>query len=125
MLCRYEFPRNEMAPSRARAALAALEPPVKGLPWEDATLLVSELVTNSVVHGSGDQVVLLIDDRRPQHFRCEVVDAGSGFVPTARGDRSIGGWGLELVEKLTDSWGVREGSTHVWFELSPESDQSS
>ncbi len=125
MVRRHEFPRDELAPSRARAAIAALEPPVEGLPWEDATLLVSELVTNSVVYGSGDNVVLLIDDSRPQHLRCEVVDAGSGFVPTARGNRTVGGWGLELVEKLTASWGVREGSTHVWFELSPDSNEQS
>ncbi len=119
MVSRHVFPRDERAPSRARQAVAALDPPVSGLPWEDVTLLVSELVTNSVVYGSGENVVLLIDDKRPEHLRCEVVDGGSGFVPTARGDRTVGGWGLELVEKLTSSWGVREGSTHVWFELSP------
>jgi hypothetical protein len=28
-----------------------------------------------------------------------------------------GGWGLHLVETLSRRWGVREGSTHVWFEL--------
>ncbi len=28
-----------------------------------------------------------------------------------------GGWGLHLVEALTDRWGVYEGSTHVWFEI--------
>src|SRR5579872_4228037 len=106
MVCRYEFPRDELAPSRARAAVAALDPPPRGLPWEDATLLVSELVTNSVIYGRGDKVVLLIDDSRPKHIRCEVVDDGSGFVPKARGDRTVGGWGLELVEKLTSSWGV-------------------
>jgi|SRR5579875_355811 len=117
MVRRHEFPRNETAPGLARAAIAALDPPVRGLPWEDATLLVSELVTNSVVYGSGEKVVLLIDDSRPERLRCEVVDGGSGFVPTARGDREIGGWGLELVEKLAANWGVREGSTHVWFEL--------
>ncbi|HET9094564.1 MAG TPA: ATP-binding protein [Solirubrobacteraceae bacterium] len=120
MVSRYVFPRDEQAPSRARQAVAGLDPPVDGLPWADVTLLVSELVTNSVVYGNGENVVLLIDDKRPEHLRCEVVDGGSGFVPTARGDRAVGGWGLELVEKLTSSWGVREGSTHVWFELRPD-----
>jgi hypothetical protein len=28
-----------------------------------------------------------------------------------------GGWGLHMVETLSRRWGVREGSTHVWFEL--------
>lgn len=89
------------------------------------TLLVSELVTNSVVYGNGDNVVLLIDDSRLEKMRCEVVDGGDGFVPTAPGDRAVGGWGLELVEKLTTSWGVREGSTHVWFELGPDATDAS
>lgn len=123
MVCRYEFPRNELAPFKARQAVATLDPPLAGLPWADAELLVSELVTNSVVYGSGENVVLLIDDGRPARFRVEVVDGGSGFVPTARGDRKVGGWGLELVEKLASTWGVREGSTHVWFELSPDSNE--
>lgn len=122
MVRRYEFPRDERAPGRARDAIRGLDPPLEGLPWGDATLLVSELVTNSVVYGSGESVVLLIDDSRPERFGCEVVDAGSGFVPTARGDRAVGGWGLELVEQLTSKWGVREGSTHVWFELRPDRD---
>lgn len=120
MVRRYEFPRDELAPARARAAVRELDPPLDGLPWQDTELLVSELVTNSVVYGNGQSVVLLIDDSRPERLGCEVVDGGSGFVPTARGDRAVGGWGLELVEQLTSSWGVREGSTHVWFELSPE-----
>jgi hypothetical protein len=50
----------------------------------------------------------------------EVVDQGSGFVPVAR-DRpatEAGGWGLHLVETLANRWGVHEGSTHVWFEIS-------
>lgn len=117
MVCRHEFPRDELAPSRARAAMAALEPPPSGLPWEDATLLVSELVTNSVVHGSGETVALVIDDGRPGRLRCDVVDGGNGFVPRPRGDRVGGGWGLELVERLCSRWGVLVGPTHVWFEL--------
>ena len=38
--------------------------------------------------------------------------------PRPRHDQAIGGWGLDLVDRLAGSWGVREGSTHVWFELS-------
>jgi hypothetical protein len=41
------------------------------------------------------------------------------FVPEVR-DRpktEPGGWGLHLVEALTQRWGVFDGSTHVWFEI--------
>ena len=30
-----------------------------------------------------------------------------------------GGWGLHLVDQVATRWGVREGSTHVWFEIGP------
>ena len=48
-----------------------------------------------------------------------MIDQGVGFVPVAR-DRpatDVGGWGLHLVQTLSNRWGVHEGSTHVWFEI--------
>ena len=51
----------------------------------------------------------------------EVADTGPGFDPQCiehSGDRNTG-WGLFLVERLADRWGVRhEGpNKRVWFEL--------
>jgi anti-sigma regulatory factor (Ser/Thr protein kinase) len=117
MLHRLELARNELAPGAARAALGQVAPAVDPKASEDARLLISELVTNSVMHGGGEQVTVLIDADRPGILRCEVIDEGTGFTPRGRGDRVIGGWGLDIVERLATSWGVREGSTHVWFEL--------
>ena len=60
-----------------------------------------------------------MESRAPDRGRVEVVDHEAGFIPVAR-DRpatEVGGWGLHLVETLTERWGVREGSTHVWFEI--------
>jgi two-component sensor histidine kinase len=88
---------------------------------EDVRLLLSELVTNSVRHGAGDTVTILLDAEMPGSLRCEVIDDGHGFVPRARQGDATGGWGLDLVERLSTSWGVREGSTHVWFELATPS----
>ncbi|MDQ4124981.1 MAG: ATP-binding protein [Actinomycetota bacterium] len=85
----------------------------------DVMLLVSELVTNSVKYGEHGALRLQIEAKGPRRLRVEVVDQGVGFVPQAR-DRPLGepgGWGLHLVEALTDRWGVYEGSTHVWFEI--------
>jgi anti-sigma regulatory factor (Ser/Thr protein kinase) len=86
----------------------------------DAKLLVSELITNSVKYGSGGPVTLEVVSDGPGHMRVEVIDDGTGFVPVAR-DRErteVGGWGLHMVETLADRWGVHDGSTHVWFEVS-------
>jgi anti-sigma regulatory factor (Ser/Thr protein kinase) len=117
-----ELPRTLDAPGQARDAIARLDP---GLPEHvvpDMTLLVSELVTNSVKYG-GDGPVRLEITHSEDKIRTEIVDQGVGFTPVERdGDLSReGGWGLHLVEELTDRWGTYEGSTHVWFEIDPTS----
>jgi anti-sigma regulatory factor (Ser/Thr protein kinase) len=117
-----ELPRNLDAPAQARDALTQLDPSLPEHVLPDMTLLVSELVTNSVKYGGEGPVRLEIihsDDK----IRTEIVDQGVGFTPIERdGDLSReGGWGLHLVEQLTDRWGTYEGSTHVWFEIDPTS----
>jgi anti-sigma regulatory factor (Ser/Thr protein kinase) len=85
----------------------------------DVKLLVSELITNSVKYGGEGAVTLRIAAEGHGKLRIEVVDQGSGFVPRARTRPAteVGGWGLHLVQALSDRWGVYEGSTHVWFEI--------
>ena len=117
MMYRLELPRNQDAPGAARRAIADLRQTMDAPTYEDVQLLLSELVTNSVTHGDGESVIVLVDDDVSGKLRCEVIDDGHGFVPRARDDRAVGGWGLDLVEQIASSWGVREGSTHVWFEL--------
>src|SRR5689334_21649354 len=111
--------RDPLAPGCARRAVGqfaeALDPSVV----PDVKLLVSELITNSVKYGGDGEGHLQLRAEHEGRCRGEVVDQGCGFVPVAR-DRpatDVGGWGLHLVETLTDRWGVHEGSTHVWFEI--------
>ena len=90
-------------------------------------LAVSELVTNAIMHGEGriDVSVSSLGDR----LRLEVTDEGAA-VPRAGGGtqeiEGIGGWGLHLIESLSDAWGSadRGGGTRVWMERSarPASD---
>ena len=85
----------------------------------DAELLVSELVSNAVKYG-GDGDVAVHFERDDGRFRTEVVDQGDGLVFSRRDRadlRTPGGWGLPLVETLSDRWGAHRGSTHVWFEI--------
>jgi anti-sigma regulatory factor (Ser/Thr protein kinase) len=89
---------------------------------DDADLLVTEVVTNAVRHGAGDSIRIQLDSTASGGLRCEVIDAGSGFVPPREPrphDDRAGGWGLMLLDRLSDAWGVHAGSTHVWFELAP------
>lgn len=92
---------------------------------EDLRLLVSELVTNCVLHGGAgpaDRVTLSVE--RPNDFiRVEVRDRGRGWTKRTR-SRELdsaeppGGWGLMLVGALADRWGINsESGTCVWFEM--------
>ena len=116
-----ELPRTLEAPAQARDALTQLDPSLPEHVLPDMTLLVSELITNSVKYG-GEGPVRLEIINAPDRIRAEIVDQGVGFTPVQRdGDLSrVGGWGLHLTEELTDRWGTYEGSTHVWFEIDPK-----
>jgi anti-sigma regulatory factor (Ser/Thr protein kinase) len=86
---------------------------------EDACLLVSELVTNSIRHA--DQPpgapVRIRTFALDGGVRVEVEDRGHGTV-SRRANGGNGGFGLHLVELLAARWGVsREHGTLVWFEL--------
>ena len=119
-ILRVDIPRDRRAPSRARAAIDSLTGQISPAVVPDAKLLVSELITNSVKYGDGGPVTLEVTADDPNRMRVEVIDDGVGFVPVARtrAPTEVGGWGLHLVETLSERWGVHEGSTHVWFELS-------
>jgi anti-sigma regulatory factor (Ser/Thr protein kinase) len=79
----------------------------------------SELVTNAIMHGEGDVDVTVL--RLADRLRLEVLDEGFGPRPIQIRDASAtgqGGWGLRLVEGISDSWGAdrRPGLTLVWME---------
>jgi anti-sigma regulatory factor (Ser/Thr protein kinase) len=107
--------------SAARQALSGLDTILDAGAFYDASLCVSELVTNAVLHADiGEDAELRLDvqiDPRGK-LRVEVTDTGRGFTPPVESAGDDGGWGLFLVEQLSDAWGVdcNEG-TCVWFEL--------
>jgi anti-sigma regulatory factor (Ser/Thr protein kinase) len=94
---------------------------------EDLRLLVSELVTNSVLHGGAgpDDCVWVHVERPDGCVRVEVCDDGQGWANPVRSTsldsgEPPGGWGLVLVGALADRWGVEvDSTTCVWFELEP------
>ena len=111
------------APAAARRALERA-----GLPddlLEDAQLLASELVTNSVRHaliGPGEWIGLRARPRLGG-VRLEVCDPGPGFSappPLSGSVDRFGGRGLPIVDMLADRWGAGrtpEGRWEVWAEL--------
>ena len=113
------IPRDPTAPREARRAVERMGDRIAPDIAPDVKLLVSELITNSVKYGGPGAVTLKLETAEPRHLRVEVVDQGAGFVPVARTRPAteVGGWGLHLVQTLSNRWGVYEGSTHVWFEI--------
>jgi anti-sigma regulatory factor (Ser/Thr protein kinase) len=117
------LPVGPAAPATARAALTRwLSGHVPLEVLENARLLASELVTNSLGHAdlSADSSLRIAVQLTRGALRVEVRDPGShGVVAPRQADRvNGGGFGLHLVELLSTRWGVnRTGGTHVWFEM--------
>ncbi|GAB2752239.1 SpoIIE family protein phosphatase [Streptomyces bullii] len=134
------LPGSSLAPGSARALVrTALADWIGlGLPGtehftdrlaDDATLVVSELVTNAVVHAGTDveltcyledtgAVVVEVRDHHPSR-------APRGGEPETAFEAPEYGRGLRLVATLAEAWGVtyRTGSKTVWARL-PAADRS-
>ena len=112
--------------SAARAARRAVREALSGEISEprldDVELLVSELATNSVRHAGCDESaeIAMEADVRDDCVRLLLCDEGDGFedVRPAPDAARGGGFGLMLVDKLADRWGVaRNDGFCVWFEV--------
>ncbi|HZT65222.1 MAG TPA: response regulator [Acidimicrobiales bacterium] len=91
-----------------------------GQPLDAVKLLVSELVTNAVVHaGSEPEVVVRLTHTT---LRVEVLDH-SPVLPVVRQAEptDVSGRGMALVAQLSSAWGVRplpgDAGKAVWFEV--------
>jgi anti-sigma regulatory factor (Ser/Thr protein kinase) len=84
-------------------------------------LIVSELVTNALRHGSEGERIDVAVTPKPEFLCVQVTDDGPGLAPRPRALETDdnGGFGLYFVEQLARRWGVtRENRrTRVWFEL--------
>jgi anti-sigma regulatory factor (Ser/Thr protein kinase) len=117
--------RHPLAPSLARAALEGFTEHIEIEPEEFDTLrlLVSELVSNAVLHSdapSASAIVLRARTVGRETVRVEVIDRGTVFTVSPRDpSRPTGGYGLFLVARQASRWGVDDapGTTRVWFEI--------
>lgn len=118
-----DLERTADAPGLARAAINGLCREADFTPAAVATLtlLVSEVVTNAVLHPDPDirATIALLAWVTTDTVHVEVRDAGRRFTPRVRDPSRIdGGYGLYLVEQEAARWGLRPGpTTTVWFDV--------
>jgi DNA-binding NarL/FixJ family response regulator len=86
---------------------------------ETVNLLVSELVTNAVIHAESEAEVAVV--LTPDALRVEVADQGGGAAVLKDAEKfDTSGRGISLVDVLSSSWGVEprpDGGKTIWFEL--------
>jgi serine/threonine-protein kinase RsbW len=93
---------------------------------DDLLPLLTELVTNAVRYsGVGPEQSLRVALRWGEgRVRAEVVDPGRSFtgVPARPTRGESGGWGLFIVDRIADRWGVTRtpSGTSIWFEIGAE-----
>lgn len=114
------LPPDTASPSRARrlVEMALSHDPADLV--EIVTLLVSEAVTNAVLH-AGTEVRVRIG-REGESVRVEVADTSSAELQVRHpSEDAATGRGLLLIEELSDSWGLKRSDDGkvVWFELNP------
>lgn len=84
-----------------------------------AELLVSEVATNAVQHGAGNEIIVRLAS--DGDVETAVHDEGTTGTPHPRqaAPDDVRGRGLAMVQTLATAWGTRpgEGGTWVWFRL--------
>ena len=119
---RFDLTGDRKAPSEARRIVDLHLKGVLGAEQSlDLMLLISELVTNAILHGEGMRSGIVVYVAvAPERVRVEVCDGGKGFEFSTESpvDGVIGGQGLRIVDVLASRWGVAgHDGTCVWFEL--------
>jgi signal transduction histidine kinase len=119
---RIELAASDTAPFQARQFVERVASELSTALRSDLLLVVTELVTNSVRHGRDRPITVELEVLGAERVRGDVIDDGAATSAqriTDTGLETPGGLGLGIVDQLSRRWGVRQGSTHVWFELGP------
>lgn len=113
-------------PERVAVARQQLKELLHDWPSEDqvdsAVLLLSEMLTNVLVHTDADALLLaeVRGERGARRMHVKVTDTSDDLPHVRRpGELASSGRGLVLIELLADTWGVDpqgEGKS-IWFEL--------
>ena len=117
------LPLDMRAPGAARIVVrACLRDRVPAAVLDDAQLVVSELVSNSLCHSRAYAAGAFVRVVLTAHGRARGCRWGRGGViaPRRQDLNGGGGLGLKVVQALSERWGVERvaaGGTRVWAQL--------
>ena len=115
--------KEPSAPGAARHVIDGIADRLSDDVVDRFRLVVSELVTNSIRHTpDSDRSIRVHAHVDASVMRVDVIDDGTGFDLLQTRQRpppeADSGWGLFLVDQLTDRWGVQTGRGRgVWCEF--------
>ncbi len=113
------FPATPAAAAKARRfiAEALLELGLSNQAIEDAVLLTSEAVADTLAHsGMAMNVVVMADESMA---RVEVHDV-PGSAPLVHPSLALSGRGLRVIAAVAEAWGIERCTGHgrcLWFEV--------
>ena len=112
---------DDHAPQKARRAIEVAAEDFSTGVVQVASLLASELVTNSLRHGMKQQAgpIELFASAGADALRVEVSEPAGDTAPEIREPYDEGGYGLTIVNELASRWGTEgvDGTRRTWFEL--------
>jgi two-component sensor histidine kinase len=125
LLYEFDFPATEKTPRLARRALDGQLAYLGTDAESRMRLVMTEIVTNAIRHGHLDPEdrVHVTVDLTSDGARVEVRQATRAEAAIEVDRRDDGGYGLRLVDELTDAWGIEPGPPGiVWFEIGTSDD---
>ena len=116
------FGPDPTAAAMGRRVLDGLSDGLEPSRLDDARLLLTELITNAIQHGNldGADRIAVVLRRRADGLVVKVADPGYGPPPEDVRTSPGNGWGLTLLDRLADEWGLEtrpDGGTLAWFRL--------
>jgi hypothetical protein len=114
-----DLPPEPESAGRARRKLKAFEGALDDTSFIDLCLLVDELIVEAL-HGNGHGPIGLRGEIDGDRVRIAVAEgSGAYHLPSRRPEPGDPGFGLHLVQRLSDRWGMRRerGRATVWLEM--------
>jgi anti-sigma regulatory factor (Ser/Thr protein kinase) len=117
-----DLPLEPQSARRAREQLTVFKPLLDETSFGDLRLLVGELVVEALNASDHDasSTIKLRAERDGDRVRVALAEGGGAYrLPSRRPEPGDPGFGLHLVQRLSDRWGMRRERTQatVWLEM--------